>query len=73
MLATYHVSGSQFSNFHIAQDNGSGIPSNILEGFTSVLNATGLLTMNSTAKPLLQADTKYWICDEPTAGNSYNA
>jgi hypothetical protein len=28
--------------------------------------------MNSTAKPLLQAGTKYWICDEPTAGNSYN-
>jgi hypothetical protein len=44
-----------------------------LESFTSVLNATGLLTMNSTAKPLLQAGTKYWICDEPTAGNSYNA
>jgi hypothetical protein len=53
MLATYHVSGSQLSNSYIAQNNGSGIPGNILESFTSILNATGLLTMDSTAKPLL--------------------
>jgi len=71
-LATYRVSGSGLSNFYIAQDNGSGIPGSILESYTSVLNAAGLLTLNSIAKPLLQAGTKYWLCDEPTASNSYN-
>lgn len=71
-LATYRLSGSGLSNFYIAQDNGSGIPGTILESFTSVLNANGLLTLNSTAKPLLQAGTEYWLCDEPAADNSYN-
>jgi hypothetical protein len=72
LLATEREGGSGFSNFYIAQDNGSGIPGTILESFANVLNADGLLTLNSTAKPLLQAGTEYWICDEPTAGNSYN-
>jgi hypothetical protein len=71
-LATYRLGGSGLSNFYIAQDNGSGIPGTILESFTSVLNANGLLTLNSTAKPLLQAGTEYWLCDEPAAGNSDN-
>lgn len=72
MLATYHASGSQLSNFYIARDNGSGTPGTILESFTGVINPTGLLTIKSTAKPLLQAGTKYWICDEPTASSSDN-
>ncbi len=72
MLATYHVSGSGLSNFYLAQDSGSGTPGTILESFTSVANVNGLLTLDSTATPLLQAGTNYWICDEPTAGNSYN-
>jgi len=74
LLATYHVSGSGFSNFYIAQDNGNGIPGAILESFTDVLNAnSGLLTLTSTVRPLLQAGTEYWLCDEPAAANSYNA
>jgi hypothetical protein len=72
LLATGRVSGSRYSNFYIAQDNGSGIPGTILESFTSVQNANGLLTLNSTVQPLLQAGTEYWLCDEPTADNSYN-
>jgi hypothetical protein len=72
-LATYRqASGSGLSNFYIAQDNGSGTPGIILESFASVLNVTGLLTLNSTVKPLLQAGTEYWLCDEPTASDSYN-
>jgi hypothetical protein len=71
-LATYRVSGSGLSNFYIAQDNGSGTPGIILESFAGVLNATGLLTLNSTVNPLLQAGTEYWLCDEPTDANSYN-
>ena len=31
-----------------------------------------MLTLNSTVQPLLQAGTEYWLCDEPTADNSYN-
>ena len=73
LLATGRVSGSRYSNFYIAQDNGSGIPGTILESFTNIQNANGLLTLNSTAKPLLQAGTEYWLCDEPAADNSYNA
>jgi len=71
-LATIRLSGSGFSNFFIAQDDGSGIPGVILETYSSVLNANGLLTLNSAAQPLLQAGTKYWLCDEPTASNSFN-
>jgi len=74
LLATYHISGSGLSNFYIAQDNGNGIPGNILESFTDVLNASsGFVTLNSTVKPLLQAGTEYWLCDEPAADYSYNA
>jgi hypothetical protein len=73
LLATYRESGgSGYSNFYIAQDNGSGIPGTILESFTNIQNANGLLTLNSTVQPLLQAGTEYWLCDEPTADNSYN-
>jgi hypothetical protein len=71
-LATYQVGGSGLSNFYIAQDNGSGTPGNILESFAGVQNVTGLLTLNSTVNPLLQAGTEYWLCDEPTAANSSN-
>jgi hypothetical protein len=71
-LATYREGGSGLSNFYIAQDNGDGTPGTILESFTSELNASGLLTLNSTVKPLLQAGTEYWLCDEPTADNSDN-
>ena len=72
LLATYRLSGSRLSDFYIAQDNGSGIPGTILESFTNIQNANGLLTLNSTVQPLLQAGTEYWLCDEPTADNSYN-
>ena len=33
----------------------------------------GLLTLNSTTHPWLEAGQQYWICDEPTATDSYNA
>lgn len=72
MLATYRVSGSALSNFYLAEDNGSGSPGAILESFNNMLNVTGLLTLNSTVKPLLLAGEKYWLCDEPAAGSSYN-
>jgi hypothetical protein len=72
LLATHRVSGSRLSDFYIAQDNGSGTPGAILESFTNIQNANGLLTLNSTVQPLLQAGTEYWLCDEPTADNSYN-
>jgi hypothetical protein len=73
-LATIHESGSGLSNFYIAQDNGSGIPGNILESWIGVQNAAnGLLTINSAVQPLLQAGQEYWLCDEPGAANSYNA
>jgi hypothetical protein len=72
-LATYHVSGSDLSNFFIAQDNGSGLPGSILESWTGVQNAAnGLLTLNSAAVPLLQAGQEYWLCDEPGDPTSYN-
>lgn len=74
LLATYRLggSGAGYSNFYIAQDNGSGIPGAILESFTNIYNANGLLTLNSTVQPLLQAGTEYWLCDKPAADNSYN-
>lgn len=72
-LATVHISGSLLSDFFIADDNGSGIPGDILESWTGVQNASsGLLTLNSVAQPLLQAGQEYWLCDEPGAANSYN-
>jgi hypothetical protein len=71
-LATVQLSGSHFSNFFIAQDNGSGIPGTILESFLNVQNANGLLLIASVAQPLLQSGQKYWLCDEPAAANSYN-
>ena len=71
-LATCHISGSTLSNFYIAQDNGSGVPGTILETFANVVNANGLVTLNSPSKPLLQAGTQYWLCDEPATSTSYN-
>jgi hypothetical protein len=71
-LATLQLGGSKLSNFFIAQDDGNGIPGTILESFLSVQNANGLMTINSATQPLLQAGQKYWLCDEPTADNSYN-
>lgn len=71
-LATIRLSGSALSDFFIALDNGSGIPGTILESYPGVLNANGLLTINSISHPLLQAGQKYWICDEPAAANSQN-
>jgi hypothetical protein len=71
-LATDHVSGSNLSNFSIAQDNGSGAPGSILESFNNISNPNGLLTLKSVVDPLLQAGTQYWICDEPGTTTSYN-
>jgi hypothetical protein len=72
-LATYHVSGSQLSDFFIAQDNGSGTPGPILESWTGTQNnANGILTLNPSTQLLLQAGQEYWLCDEPSAANSYN-
>jgi len=71
-LATYRLGGSALSNFYIAQDNGSGIPGVVLETYANVQNANGLLTINSTTHPLLQAGQTYWLCDEPAAANSNN-
>lgn len=71
-LATYRVSGSALSNFYIAQDNGSGVPGTNIESFVNVANITGVLTINSIVKPLLQAGTQYWLCDEPATSTSYN-
>jgi hypothetical protein len=71
-LATYRVSGSALSNFYIAQDDGTGIPGVILEAYLNVQNVNGLLTINSSSRPRLQAGTKYWLCDEPAASNAYN-
>ncbi len=71
-LATYRQSGSGLSDFFIAQDNGSG-PGTILESFLSTANnPNGLLTLNSTSQPLLQAGMKYWLCDEPTDSTTVN-
>jgi hypothetical protein len=72
-LATFRVSGSDLSNFFIAQDNGSGVPGSILESWSNVANPNGLLTINSVDQPLLQAGQTYWLCDEPAATNSANA
>ncbi len=58
--------GQPFSNFFIAQDNGSGVPGSILESFDNLSVPTGVLTINSVATPLLQAGQTYWLCDEPT-------
>lgn len=71
-LETYHVSGSKLSNFFIAQDNGSGTPGTIVESFLNVSNPSGLLTLTSAPGVMLQAGTQYWLCDEPSATNSYN-
>ena len=62
------------SNFYIAQDNGNGIPGTILESWTSFQNsANGVLTLDSNSQVLLQAGQQYWLCDEATSANSYNA
>jgi hypothetical protein len=58
--------GQPYSNFFIAQDNGSGIPGSILESFDNISVPTGVLTINSVATPLLQAGQIYWLGDEPT-------
>jgi len=71
-VATYHVSGSDLSDFYIAQDNGSGILGANLESFLNVQNVDGLLTLDSTPDVLLQAGTEYWLCDVPAASTSYN-
>jgi hypothetical protein len=71
-LATIQVGGSKLSNFFVAQDSGFQTPGAILESFLNVQNANGLLTINSTGQPLLQAGQMYWLCDEPAADNSSN-
>lgn len=70
-LATFRLGGSTLSDFFIAQDS-SGIPGAVVESFSGVQNANGLLMINSITQPLLQAGQKYWLCDEPDASNSYN-
>ena len=35
-------------------------------------NPNGLLTINSTVQPLLQAGVKYWLCDEPADSTTSN-
>jgi hypothetical protein len=71
-LATYRQSGSGRSNFFIAEDNGYG-PGTILESFLNTANnPSGLLTLNSASQPMLQAGTKYWLCDEPADNTTIN-
>ncbi len=69
-LATYYVSGSDLSNFYIAQDNGSGIPGTVLESWLNVANGNGLLTLSSSTQVSLQAGEEYWVCDEPATSTS---
>ena len=69
-LATLRISGSGRSNFFIAEDN-NGVPGAILESYGNVLNtASGLLTLNSSSQPMLQAGLTYWVCDEPADATS---
>jgi hypothetical protein len=71
-LATYRQSGSGLSDFYIAEDSGSG-PGTIMESFLDTANnPNGLLTINSTVQPLLQAGVKYWLCDEPADSTTSN-
>ena len=48
------------------------MPGTNIESFINVANITGVLTINSIVKPLLQAGTQYWLCDEPATSTSYN-
>ena len=72
VAAGTQLTGTRLSNFAIAQDNGSGVPGTVLESFNGVVNIDGVLNINSILQPLLQAGTKYWLVDGPTAANSYN-
>jgi hypothetical protein len=71
-LAMFTQGGSGRANFFMAQDNGSGIPGTILESYPNVLSPNGLLTLNSSSQPLLQAGSKYWLCAEPADSTTVN-
>jgi hypothetical protein len=64
--------GSGRANFFMAQDNGGGIPGAILESYLNVLSPNGLLTLDSSSQPLLQAGVKYWLCAEPADSTAVN-
>jgi len=73
-LATFKVAGTGRSNFFLAEDSGASTPGTILESFLErTITANGLMTVNSTSAPLLQAGTKYWLCQEPTDASTQNA
>ena len=62
-------------NLTISEDN-SGIPGKAVESFRNISGNTrsgkmnrrvpaGVLVVESSAHPMLQAETKYWLCAEP--------
>jgi len=71
-LAMFTQGGSGRANFFMAQDNGSGTPGTILESYQNILSPNGLLTLNSSSQPLLQAGVKYWLCAEPADSTTVN-
>src|SRR6266850_479269 len=70
-LAIFRQGGSGRANFFLAQDTG-GAPGTILESYLNLLSPNGLLTLNSSAKPLLQAGVTYWLCAEPADSTAVN-
>jgi len=72
-LAMFQQGGTGRVNYFMAQDNGSGIPGTILETYNNTLTPTGLLTLNSSTHPFLQAGLTYWLCAEPADSTTSNA
>jgi hypothetical protein len=72
-LAMFQQGGTGRVNYFLAQDNGSGIPGTILENYNNTLTPTGLLTLNSSSHPFLQAGLTYWLCTEPADSTTSNA
>jgi hypothetical protein len=72
-LPTYRVSGGGRLSLFIAADSGLGVPGDKLESFLNVaINPNGIITFNSTARPLLQAGLTYWLCAEPSDPRNVN-
>ena len=72
-LATYLFSRPGVSSFFIAEDSGSSTPGTILESFPDrTITPDGLMTVNSSSTPMLQAGVKYWLGQQPTDPSTYN-
>jgi hypothetical protein len=72
-LPTYRVSGGGRLSLFIAADSGLGVPGEKLESFPNVsINPNGIITFNSTTRPLLQAGLTYWLCAEPSDPRNVN-